>query len=93
MKDLNNYKFIVPRNKEAKKYLLEKLDKKSLIIGDGSPFCGIYYGWLIPNEELVKLNDIKVKIYSISDRFSDIDDFVTSFMDGDIENDDFIFNK
>lgn len=43
MRDLDNYRFIVPFNSEAEDYL-DKYYKTDRIDGDGSPFCEIDYG-------------------------------------------------
>lgn len=89
IRDLDNYRFIVPFNSEAEDYL-DKYYKTDRIDGDGSPFCKIDYGWLLDGETIKKLPNINITIYEISDRFLDRDDFFAAFLDGDCETDDFI---
>jgi len=89
MRDLDNYRFIVPFNSEAEDYL-DKYYKTDRIDGDGSPFCEIDYGWLLDRDTIKQLPNINITLYEISDRFLDRDDFFTAFLDGDCEDDDFI---
>lgn len=90
-KDLINYRFIIPYNENSKEYLDKNFpDKKQT--SDGSPFCIFDEGWVLSKEELESINTdtVKLRIYEINDNFLDIDDFITAFWDGDVEDDDFI---
>lgn len=90
-KDLLNYRFIVPYDEDGKKFLNKKFkDKKQS--SDGSPFCTFNEGWILSNEELESIDkdSIKLRVYEIRDNFCDIDDFISAFLDGDVEDDDFI---
>ena len=91
MRDLDNYRFIVPLNSEAE-YYLDKYYKTDRMDGDGSPFCEIDYGWLLDKETIKKLPNINIILYKISGRFLDRTDFFASFLDGDCEDDDFILD-
>ena len=87
--DILNYRFLVPIDEDTENFF-KKTFIDSYFISDGSPFCSIDKGALIRKEKLKELpSTLSYTIYKITN-FSDIDDFITAFVDGDCENDDFI---
>lgn len=54
MDDIVNYRFVVPDNYESEVYL-EKHYKESYYTSDGSPFCNIDKGALLPREHIKDL--------------------------------------
>ena len=88
------YRFIIPIKEEAVKFLKEHFNEEHQST-DGSPFLNkrFYEGYLLSYEQY---NDIPsyiteyVLIYKINDRFIDKEDFISSYWDGDVEDDDFI---
>ena len=88
--DILNYRFIVPITRAAEEFF-NKFYKDKKQSSDGSPFCKIDEGYLFTRDEVDILdNGEKYKIFEISDRFVDKDDFITAFWDGDVEDEDFI---
>jgi len=93
MNDIINYRFLVPLNEDTADFFT-KTFIESWYTSDGSPFCGIYEGLLIKRNDILNLpKKLDYDIYEISDRFLDTDDFVSDFLDGDCEDNDFIYEK
>ncbi len=90
MRDLDNYRFIVPFNNDAHDWL-KKHFKDAWQTSDGSPFCNIDEGWLLEAKDYKTIPyDVEVDVYKLNERFENKEDFITQFWDGDIENDDFV---
>lgn len=90
MNDIVNFRFLIPNNIETENFLQTNFPE-CYYSSDGSPFCKIDEGFLLKKENVNKLpNYLNFTVYEISDRFLDCDDFVSDFLDGDCEDNDFI---
>lgn len=89
MDNIVNYRFVVPDNYESEVYL-ENHYKDSYYTSDGFPFCSIDKGVLLLREHIKDLpSTLSYTIYEVAN-FLDVDEFITAFLDGDVEDDDFI---
>lgn len=92
MNELDNYAFIIYSTKSAKDFLNDYY-KESFYSTDGSPFLSkkFYEGYLLSKVEYYPISsEPGISIYKINDRFIDKEDFISSYLDGDVEDDDFI---
>lgn len=89
MRPISEYYFVVPRNNKFRDYMYERYINEET--SDGSPFCKLTHGYLVTADQMENVtNDMWFEAYKIkSDRFSDKDDFVQCFWDGDCTDDDF----
>jgi len=91
--DILNYRFLVPLNEDTENFF-KKTFPKQWNTSDGSPFCKIDKGLLFNRNHIENLpKRLKYNIYEISDRFLDIQDFISAFPYGDVEDNDFIFEE
>lgn len=90
MNDIVNFRFLVPLNTQTEIFLQTNIPE-CYYSSDGSPFCKIYEGFLVKKNDVRKLpHYLNFEVYEISDRFLDTSDFLSDFLDGDCEDDDFI---
>lgn len=91
--DILNYRFLVPIDEDTENFF-KKTFPNQWNTSDGSPFCKIDKGLLFNRNHIENLpKKCKYNIYEISDRFLDTKDFISAFWDGDVEDDDFIFEE
>lgn len=91
MELIDNYRFVVPTNKESKKYFKENhhVDWQS------SDYCPIAEeGYTLTLDQIQEIPlYIKYKKYIISKRFENIQEFITEYWDGDVMKSDLKLEK
>ena len=93
MKDLVNYRFLEPLDDDTWKYFKYTF-KEYWQSSDGAPDLHIVEGLLIEKDKVKDLpSNLSFNTYEISDRFTDKDDFITTFWDGDVDDGDFIYEE
>ena len=93
MKEINNYRFLIPVTNDSSDWMFEHFGKE-YISSDGNPVLDESFeeGYLVTIKQYNEIPDYifdDLIVYTLDERFDTVNDFMTEYLDGDIEDNDF----